>query len=471
MMNALVVKNGLRDWMSRLVRWATRSMVRILLVASAALLGLLIITLSVGATAAAETVESEKVVPAASAATGTIAYVRNGNEIRLIEPDGSNDRHLWTRPVETVHPLGDLDWNPAATELAFASEHEFGCSIFQSDIYAIRPDGGGLRRITNGPTCAELASFPKGTVTVTVENSNALAGPVFFVYVSGAPEVKQVSVSAGGATTVTFEDVADFGDVFQQAVAIDGLDRSNSPVAGADVIAGQTVHAGTVDAGAALPNFGAYVPVWHSDGTRLGFSFGLGSLAEIPANPAPGVNGTLLMNVQEGGAYLDWGPTPALANEILYFSYVTGQGIYRATAGSSSVGTRLVETELSEWVYNIEWLPDGSGFIYSHQTPFQNSPSNLYHYDFGSAQSVPLTQYTNLVVRDFSLSPDGQSIVFELATAWDAPEADLWMLERSGREGTQAHLFVENGQLPSWSSRDPQLPPQQKFSYIPVNLR
>lgn len=476
-MNAFVVKNGLRDGMGRMLRWATRSAIRILLVAAAALLGQLILTTSIGTVAAeatAATVEAGKTVTDANAATGTIAYVRNENEIRLIEPDGSNDRHVWTRPVETVNSLGDLDWNPAATEIAFASDHEFGCSIFQTDIYAIRPDGSGLRRVTNGPACAELDSFPKGTVTVTVENSNFSAGPLFFVYVSGAPEVKQVSVSAGGATTVTFTDVADFGDVFQQAVAIDGLDRSNSPIAGADVLAGQTVHARTVDAGNALPDFGAYVPVWNRDGTRLGFSFALGNLAEIEANPAPGINGSLLMNVQEGGAYLDWGPTPALANEILYYSYVTGQGIYRTTAGSSSVGTRLVETDTAQWVWNVEWLPDGSGFIYSHSTPYLIGASNLYHYSFASGDSVPLTNYTDRVVRDFTLSPDAQTIVFELATAWDAEEADLWMMERSGRGATEAQLFVENGQLPSWSSRDPQLPPPpppQKFSYIPVNMR
>ena len=29
---------------------------------------------------------------------GTIAYVRNGTEIRLIDADGSNDRRLWTHP-------------------------------------------------------------------------------------------------------------------------------------------------------------------------------------------------------------------------------------------------------------------------------------------------------------------------------------------------------------------------------------
>ena len=30
--------------------------------------------------------------------TGTIAYVRGGTEIRLIDADGTNDRRLWTHP-------------------------------------------------------------------------------------------------------------------------------------------------------------------------------------------------------------------------------------------------------------------------------------------------------------------------------------------------------------------------------------
>src|SRR5512141_2246812 len=75
----------------------------------------------------------------ASADPGTIAYVRpndvTGDEIRLIEPDGSNDRHLWNTNVPDLPELeqiSSLAWRPDGTELAFASRHEEACSFYAS---------------------------------------------------------------------------------------------------------------------------------------------------------------------------------------------------------------------------------------------------------------------------------------------------------------------------------------------------
>jgi hypothetical protein len=100
---------------------------------------------------------------------GTIAYVRNSTEIRLINPDGSNDRQLWTHP-DLNQQLGifDLAWKPDGTELAFSSAHEAASSLYVADIYSIRPDGSGLHRITNPPERAGFAKFPQGSVTVKI---------------------------------------------------------------------------------------------------------------------------------------------------------------------------------------------------------------------------------------------------------------------------------------------------------------
>src|SRR5947209_15700728 len=96
---------------------------------------------------------------------GTIAYIRGGAEIHLIEPDGSLDRRIWTHPrPETAETMGinGLAWRPDGKEIAFSSGHEAPYSLYQSDLYVIQPDGSNLRKLTNQPARSELAHFPKG---------------------------------------------------------------------------------------------------------------------------------------------------------------------------------------------------------------------------------------------------------------------------------------------------------------------
>jgi len=62
--------------------------------------------------------------PPAAPSNATIAYARGG-EIRLVEPDGTNDRSLWTVPrPDLPYTVTSLAWKPDATELAFSSDHE-----------------------------------------------------------------------------------------------------------------------------------------------------------------------------------------------------------------------------------------------------------------------------------------------------------------------------------------------------------
>ena len=355
-------------------------------------------------------------------------------------------------------------WRPDASAIAFASNHEEACSRFDSDIYAIWPDGSGLRRVTNPPACAELAGYPKGTVTLTVRNFTT-RGP-FFVYVQGAPSVQLVVVPSGGASTVTFANVADFGNTLQQAVVIEGLDRWIAPIAAADVKPGHIVHAGTIDvSGAGVRQFGARGPAWHSNGTRLGYIFGdCAAMWQIGASPPAGANGQPLLQAESVFAcVMDWGPTPALASQVLYYSYLD-DGIYRVSEGSATAGERLVATEGDELVFDVQWLPDGSGFVYTKTGDFL-ADANVYRYDFATSTSTPLTEYTDLFARDVSISPDSQQIVFDLAPSRDSITADLWIMQRNG---SGAHLLVQNGRVPAWSQRAPQLP---THAYLPMLSR
>src|SRR5689334_16526054 len=92
---------------------------------------------------------------------GTIAYVRGSTEVRLINADGTNDRRLWTHP-DAKKELGiyGVAWRPDGKELVISSGHAAAYSLYHSDLYAIRPDGTGFRKVTNSPDRAEFERYP-----------------------------------------------------------------------------------------------------------------------------------------------------------------------------------------------------------------------------------------------------------------------------------------------------------------------
>ncbi len=179
---------------------------------------------------------------------GTLAYVRRGQEIRLVGADGQGDRLVWTHPnpeVAEAFGVTSLAWRPDGGALAFTSDHEQARSLYQSDLYTVGLDGTGLRRLTNAPAHAELARLPQGAVKVTVRRqlsleSGAILGPLV-VYVVGADKPQTVTIGANDAQTLTFPRVAVLGDVAQPIVAIEGERRWMNPRV--RVFAGRTIEA------------------------------------------------------------------------------------------------------------------------------------------------------------------------------------------------------------------------------------
>lgn len=80
-----------------------------------------------------------------------IAYTSNPvppetrGSLHLIDPDGSNDVQVTGLAVE------DPDWSPDGSEIAFTTRHTTDPCIYYdaAEIYAIKPDGSGLRNISN----------------------------------------------------------------------------------------------------------------------------------------------------------------------------------------------------------------------------------------------------------------------------------------------------------------------------------
>ena len=317
----------------------------------------------------------------ASALEGTIAYIvsnqPNGDEIHLIEPDGSGDRVLFrtNNPLpENFADIMSLAWKPDASELAFASGHEYLCSLYNMDIYAIRANGEDYRRVTDPPACGARAGLPTGTVIVPVYNANTYAGP-FFIYFEGAPSAKPVSLAPGGGPLmVTFENVADYGDVEQSAVYITKDGRFTYAGAHLNVIPGETLTTNPVYMTKGVPKFGWYWPSYLQDGSKISTIFtGQDVFTFESNNREPGFHGDEKLNFKflMSGSELSWGPTPELANKFLYWGdwqdsqYYMHGSIFLGdiTNGSKEMLVDADPNQDGNILLGYSWLPDGSGFL------------------------------------------------------------------------------------------------------------
>ncbi len=416
---------------------------------------------------------SVRTAPVASSADpGTIAYVqRSTHDIRIMPLDGSGDRVLWTAP----HPLPqwaapDLAWRPDGRELAFSSEHEETCSWYQSDVYAIGYNGAGYRRVTNSPACAVLASLTKGSVTVNV---TSLVGSLGQVYVQGAPGIKP----ADGAT-VTFNNVADFGPgVFQPAVGIYGELRFPASLPAADVQPGGTVPGGNLfiaDSGGVY-NMGTGKVSWKADGSALAYGMRTYSgISQIPAIPPYGSIGEPLPVVEHAAPNLvAWGP-PAAKDYYLYSSkddliVENIEGIYLNSVGDTSGGTKLVPISAyygAEVVYDIEWLPDASGFLFTKRYVNYGIYTDIFEYNFATKEITQLTSLGDNSARGFSISPDGQQVVFERVDEYDTTSS-LWILER---DDLDVYKLIDDAGRPAWGQTPVQAPLTAR-GYLPVVMR
>ena len=98
-------------------------------------------------------------------------------------------------------------------------------------------------------------------------------------------------------------------------------------------------------------------------------------------------------------------------------------------------------------LFDLHWLPDGSGFLFSNQT-LERDSANILHYDFATRRVTQVTHFENEFTGSFSISPDGQSVVFERSKSLeDNREIDLWVMKLNG---AALHLLARNAFGPSW---------------------
>jgi TolB protein len=394
---------------------------------------------------------------AAFTSSGSIFYVRDGKEIRAMSSDGKNDRRFWTH--EGALPgagINELAWSPDGGELAFSSGHDSVASYYHADIYAIKPDGTSFRRITNTPDRKDYGKYGKGTVTVTVRNeqpiyrtSRASQG-IFIVYVVGADMPQPITLPPGSSRTLTFRNVADFGDHAQAVVAINAATRWIIP--GTDVQAGKTVKAPDLGiSGDGLELLGAFRPVWKRDGSRISYRNGLCIVSSIASRPPIGHSFDPLFKGAKPPAPCawDWGPTAETADQLLYFvdadEAIT---MYRITGSGQHPGEKIVSYSKEQFYFirDLRWLPDGSGFLFS-AAEVAKGAGNIYRYDLGARKTLPVTNLEEGFPRSFSIAPDGRSLVFERTAAFIDDAADLWII---GIDGSGLRMLAKNAYAPAW---------------------
>ncbi len=366
---------------------------------------------------------------------GEIAYIWDG-KIQRISPNGVNPQPqtVWTHPNES-YGLFNVRWNPTATELAFTSDHESPFSPFSADVYGIRMDGTGLRRITNAPSHADMqaSGLGRGSVRVSVTNNyDTFTDPISFfrVYIQGAAEWGILTLpSQFGTTEVTIPNVVDLGQntlqhvVFLYASSACGAVRRYVP-GFVDVVAGQTVSVDLVFDGTGCGLSGVREAThlsWKRDGSEIGFNMmGAGFKVPVEGSSGPGAPWWPADGFMDHPA---WSP---VNNQVLYkLGLTTALGIHRIDPDSQQSGAPIVPPQQSGDPSYPAWLPDGSGFLYVEN-------GNLFYSSIQGANIRQLTFFVNEFVHQPSVSPDGNYVVFERQSGdfkllwlmeWDNPKA------------------------------------------------
>jgi hypothetical protein len=408
--------------------------------------------------------------------SGVIAYIGMNSSgydrtVDRIDPDGDNQQTLWTHPSTTpsTNHILDVAWKPDASELAFSSNHESSYSAFHSDVYGIKPDGSGLRRITNPPSKAQLdaGGYQMGGVTGQVVNKKGNVTLVH-LYVEGSQSFVSLPLShLDDAASFTFPNVADLGTGLHYAVYT-WSDGSNADCkeyaveAIVDVTPGQTVDAGTLTFNpAGCYTYDVRSISWKRDGSQVGF-FVSSFPKKVPA--AGQVLGTDLF---DSGAVpagkLAWSPNN---DQILYRrqTFDSSSGIYMTTAGGST-GTKLADDTVgavTALYVTPAWLPDGSGFVYTLD-------SEIHQYTLASSQDTVLAQFYNEYVDNPSVSPDGKYVVFERISTKAPLQYNLWVMNRSNP--AEMWPVTENGRSrnPDWSRQNPSSTPCTALTGVTIS--
>ncbi|MEJ2611616.1 MAG: hypothetical protein P8179_16450 [Candidatus Thiodiazotropha sp.] len=111
---------------------------------------------------------------------------------------------------------------------------------------------------------------------------------------------------------------------------------------------------------------------------------------------------------------------------------------------------------------NVAWVPDGSGVVFSlYEDSFTNGTYGaIYYYDLATSQITEIFRLENQALGNLSVSPDGETIVFERSSSLDGSldtldngarllsPCSLWLVDR---DGSNLRQLTEDGRQPAWT--------------------
>ncbi len=387
---------------------------------------------------------------------GAIAFIETddaGNAVAVsrIDPDGENRQQLWqsSSVAPSATSIYDVAWKPDGTELAFSSNHESGFSAFQTDVYAMRPDGAKLRRVSNPPSLAYLKSLNNpavGTVTGSVRNTygSTTVAP-FLIYVQGALDAKSLTLGQKDeAVSFSIPNVVDLGagDLPYVVFAWSNVNSANcrefKPAAIADVRPGETVDIGELSFDGYCGHYDASTITWRADGSEL--------IADVVGPHRFKSSGEAIgRSVFNNTAFAhDPAWSPVDAGKLLYHHWsatASENGLYLSSLDGEP-GALLVN--VNDVSVSSDWLPDGSGFVYADN-------KRLIQFDMTTKQASVLAEFYNEFVSNPSVSPDGKFIVFGRSYTIDSQNhSELWLLNRT--QPNQMWPLIKDGKAinPDW---------------------
>lgn len=409
--------------------------------------------------------------------------------IKLIDPNNNIAKTIWTYPYpKQKYQWKDIKWKPDGSELAFVSDYETPFSPTYTNIYAIRSDGKGLRKISNPPFQNQINNeeYPRINVTGRIKNNTASNTgkeevTAVSLWIQGARKVIPLYLKPNAKIPFEIEDVANIGndpDIFEPVIVLHwsnskcafGVEykRPSSKISFSKTDIGTLMFDGLVCSEGSEVNSIRNIS-WNRDGSGIGFAM-IGGLRKI--DPA----GQSIFNTQEllpfsnimWPDHMAWSPTD---DHYLYYDYdlpgMENAGIY--IAGQGDPPDLLVNDAKST---SPAWLPDGSGFLYVRDS---YEDRNIYHYNLQNKKKTRLTYFSYEAIENISVSGDGKYAVFEMRNTWATPiESDLWIMDLTNPTEMWQITSDRHSTHPDWSwdKADTHFPQNTKARNVqPINKR